>query len=105
MELDENTISNLQKVLREAMHSASGILNLGVDLWQEAARYARFQKPILWVEAFPAVCAEMINRLASYQNQKAFRALLERVDGLQRTFEISNNMDGVSSSIRCFFIR
>lgn len=99
MKLNQNTISSRQSLLREAIFNASGILHLGAHLGQEAAKYAQLKKPILWVEAIPAVCAELIKRLVSYPEQNAFCALLDRVDGLQRTFKISNNMGGVSSSI------
>lgn len=99
MKLDQETNINRQKLLKETMQSATGILHLGAHLGQEAAKYAQLQKPVLWVEAIPTVCAVLAKRLAAFPEQKAFCALLDRVDGLQRAFKISNNMGGVSSSI------
>lgn len=99
MKLDQETNKNRQQLLRKVMQSARGILHLGAHLGQEAAKYAQLQKSVLWVEAIPTVCAELTKRLVGYPDQKAFCALLDRVDGLQRTFKISNNMGGVSSSI------
>lgn len=99
MRLSEHSKIMRETLLRQYLTRARGVLHLGAHLGHEAAKYQQFNKPVIWVEAIPSVCVELSNRLAGFSNQRAFCALLDNVDGLQRTFKISNNMGGVSSSI------
>ncbi len=78
---------------------ASGILHLGAHFGQEAATYAQYDKPVLWVEALPHIYASLEKNIQQYHKQRALCALLGNRDGEQKKFYVSNNMHGVSSSM------
>lgn len=99
MKLSEQSRKYRETLLDQYYTRAKGILHLGAHLGQESSKYQQFNKPVVWVEAIPAVCSELTKKLSAFPNQHAFCALLDKVDGLQRTFKISNNMGGVSSSM------
>lgn len=81
---------------------AKGVLHLGAHRGQEAAAYAAAGKPVVWVEAQPKMHARLSERIAAHADQRALCALLDEVDGRQRSLKISNNDDGVSSSLFAF---
>lgn len=99
MKISDETQKMRETLLGQYLTRANGILHLGAHLGHEAAKYQKLDKPVIWVEAIPSVCADLTQKLSVFNNQRAFCALLDREDGLQRTFRISNNHGGVSSSI------
>lgn len=102
MRLADEIKRKRQKILDEKLSLSTGVLHLGAHLGQEAQTYANWNLPVIWVEAIPSVCTELAKRVSKFSNQKAFCALLDSINGLQRTFNISNNTGGVSSSIFAF---
>src|SRR5262245_9745348 len=66
---------------------------------REAKHYAEQRKPVLWVEAAPHTYSMLVKELEKYPSQRALCALLGDRDGVQTTFYVSNNSEGVSSSI------
>lgn len=89
-------------LLTQAMGSARGVLHLGAHLGQEAAKYAKYKKAVVWVEALPNIFKTLVQNLRTYPDQKALCALLGDRNGVQQTFHVSNNMEGVSSSMFAF---
>ncbi len=86
-------------LLAQVLKASKGILHLGAHYGQEAASYASQNKPVVWVEAMPDIYKKLAQNIAEYSQQKALCALLGDVNGKQNTFYISNNSNGVSSSI------
>ena len=86
-------------IFYQNLQHSHGLLHLGAHLAQEAERYALEGKPVLWVEAMPDIYARTVKNIEPYSGQKALCALLSDRDGIQQTFKISNNSEGVSSSI------
>lgn len=86
-------------LLQQSLQRSKGVLHLGAHLGQEAGLYAQHGKPVIWVEALPAIHARLATQVESLPGQRAFCALLGERDGEQRTFYISNNAEGVSSSL------
>ncbi len=78
------------------------MLHLGAHLGQEAELYDREGKAVIWVEALPHIHARLQQRLAAFPRQRAICALLGARDDEPRTFHISNNGEGVSSSLYPF---
>jgi FkbM family methyltransferase len=78
---------------------ATGVLHLGAHLGQEAGAYSVKKKPVIWVEAIPSIYSRLCKKISTIPNQSAFCALLTDRDGGEYTFHISNNDEGVSSSI------
>jgi FkbM family methyltransferase len=66
---------------------------------QERETYRALGKPVVWVEANPEVFVLLNNNIAQIPGQKALCALLGETDGRPQSFHISNNTEGVSSSI------
>lgn len=81
------------------LQAAKGVLHLGAHIGQEAAFYAQHMKPVVWVEALPPIHASLEKNIQPYPDQRALCALLGDVDGAQKRFYISNNQQGVSSSM------
>lgn len=98
-ELPPHISSLRHEKVREHQSKASGILHLGAHTGQEREIYRELGKPVIWVEANPAVFPTLQSNLASTPGQAAFCALLGDVDGREQAFHISSNFDGVSSSI------
>ena len=78
---------------------SKGVLHLGAHLGHEAGEYAQMKKPVLWIEAIPSIYDQLCERLKSFPRQQAVCALLGEVDGEFREFHVSNNANGVSSSV------
>jgi len=88
-----------QALFDQYITQARGILHLGAHLGQERAYYADLGKPVTWVEAFPDIHARLQRNIAPYENQHALCALIGDKDGVQTPLHLSNNAEGVSSSI------
>ncbi len=88
--------------LASALAAARGVLHLGAHLGQEADTYAEAGKPVIWVEAQPEIFARLEERLRDFPNQRALCAVLGDVEGKTVRFNVSNNMEGISSSIFAF---
>ncbi len=99
MHLDSETVVSRQHLLLNTISRARGILHLGAHKGQEAAVYAAADKSVVWVEALPNIHQELSKNVSAFANQMALCALLDEVDGRQRVLGVSNNMDGVSSSV------
>jgi FkbM family methyltransferase len=94
---------NIHKTLiHQNMISARGILHMGAHLGQERNHYEQIGKPVVWVEALPYIHARLVQNLSTHSEQMALCALLGERNGLQMCFHISNNHEGVSSSIYPF---
>lgn len=88
-----------QNIIKQYLSKSTGVLHLGAHLGQEAQTYSEANKNVVWVEALPSVCSELTKKLTQFPGQRALCALLDKVNGFQREFKISNNAGGVSSSI------
>ncbi len=88
-----------RSIQNQYLAQAKGILHLGAHLGQESSYYAQFEIPVLWVEAMPEIFKGLRKTLSKYENQDALCALLSNRDGLQKVLNISNNQNGVSSSV------
>lgn len=86
-------------LFQQYLHRAKGVLHLGAHLGHEAIHYAAQKKPVMWVEALPHIHSRLAKNLEKYPDQQAFCALLGDRNGMQKTFYISNNAEGVSSSM------
>lgn len=85
--------------LDERQRLAKGVLHLGAHLGQESGSYAAASLPVLWVEALPHIYARLQQRLLAYPDQRALCAVLGDEDGKLVKFNVSNNWEGVSSSL------
>ncbi len=85
--------------LDERQRLAKGVLHLGAHLGQESDSYAAMSLPVIWVEALPHIYERLQQRLQAFPDQSALCAVLGDEDGKQVKFNVSNNWEGVSSSI------
>lgn len=99
MKLRDETRRFRDHLCAQYLSQTQGILHLGAHLGQEAGEYAKRNKQVLWVEAMPDIHARLEKSLEKYPNQRSLCALLGDVDGVSRTFHVSNNWEGVSSSL------
>jgi FkbM family methyltransferase len=88
-----------QARIRERQAGATGILHLGAHTGQEREVYRELGKPVVWVEANPAIFPLLQSNIATIPHHSALCALLGDTDGKEQTFHISNNSAGVSSSV------
>lgn len=100
--LSAATLQARKGALDAALARASGVLHLGAHLGQEADVYAEARKPVIWVEAQPAIHARLVERLKAFPDQRALCAVLGDEDGRTVRFNVSNNLDGISSSLFAF---
>jgi len=76
-----------------------GIIHVGAHHGQEAPLYAAKGVPhVLWIEPIPHVFAELQRRVVPLGHE-CVSALVYREDDATRTFHLSSNHEGVSSSI------
>ena len=75
-----------------------GIVHIGGHTGQEAEMYARFNVPVLWVEAVPEYHARLQQRIAHWPLQTSRCALLTSRAGEKKTFHLTG-ADGQSSSM------
>lgn len=99
VELDKGIVAYRDALCRQYIARSHGILHLGAHLGKEAAFYAAQKKSVLWIEAMPKIHAQLAEHVARYPGQTALCALLGDTDGALTTFHVSNNFEGVSSSI------
>ncbi|HNR78480.1 MAG TPA: FkbM family methyltransferase [Parvularculaceae bacterium] len=97
--LGERSAAERAARLDEALKAARGVLHLGAHLGQEAPFYAARNLPVVWVEALPEIYARLAERIKRFPGQRAICALLGDRDGTEVEFNISNNWEGVSSSL------
>jgi FkbM family methyltransferase len=103
-------MNTLPKHLRESRQSiigkyqaaCTGIFHLGAHMGQERDYYHSLGKPVLWVEANSHIFERLCENIKAYPEQSALCALLGDEDGRSQQFHISNNSDGVSSSVYPF---
>ena len=86
-------------LLSSYQKASSGILHLGAHAGQERNNYLKLGKPVLWLEANPEIFKILVENISSFPEQSALCGLLGDQDGSEQTFHISNNAEGVSSSI------
>lgn len=99
MKLRNETRRYRETLCAQYLRQSRGILHLGAHLGQEAAKYAALGKPVLWVEAMPDIHSRLARNLEKFPDQRALCALLGDVEGKTCTFHVSNNAEGVSSSL------
>lgn len=76
----------------------TGIVHVGAHLGEEASTYDQMGVPrVLWIEGNPDLMPELERQLAPFPSQTAVQALISNEDGLELSFNITNN--GMSSSI------
>lgn len=97
--LETSQWQHRKALMKQKIQQAAGILHIGGHKGQEAAEYASFGKPVLWIEASPVMFKQLQKNLQDFPDQKAFCALLSEKSGIQARFHISNNADGASSSL------
>jgi hypothetical protein len=85
--------------LNEYIIKSTGVLHLGAHTGQEAGYYHSLNKSVLWVEAMPNVFKQLTKNISQYHNQEAINALITDLDNQIYNFNVSNNWNGVSSSI------
>jgi FkbM family methyltransferase len=87
---------------RSLVLQSTGIVHAGAHKGQERRLYTGAGKPVLWIEAYPPTCEVLRATIAEHDDQRAVCALLH--DGTRKTarFHISNNEDGLSSSLYPF---
>jgi FkbM family methyltransferase len=85
--------------LDQHLRQSKGILHLGAHVGQEAEYYSGLSKPVIWIEAMPNIYGRLTENIKKYSNQLALNALLTDKDNVIHAFNISNYLDGVSSSI------
>ena len=97
--VDTTDAQSRKTLFAQHLRAAKGVLHLGAHVGQEAAFYAQHKKPVVWVEALPPIHANLEKNIRQYADQRALCALLGDLDGAQKRFYISNNQQGVSSSM------
>jgi FkbM family methyltransferase len=85
--------------LNEYIIKSTGVLHLGAHTGQEAGFYHSLNKSVVWVEAIPNVFKQLTENISQYHNQEAINALITDLDDQIYNFNVSNNWNGVSSSI------
>jgi FkbM family methyltransferase len=98
-ELPPHIASSRAAKIREHQARATGILHLGAHTGQEREVYRELGKPVVWVEANPEIFPVLQSNITSIPHHSALCALLGDTDGKEQTFHISNNFEGVSSSV------
>jgi FkbM family methyltransferase len=98
-ELPPHIAASRAAKIREHQGRATGILHLGAHTGQEREVYREIRKPVVWVEANPEIFSVLQSHIAPIPGHLALCALLGDTDGKEQTFHISNNFEGVSSSI------
>lgn len=98
-ELPPHIASSRAAKIREHQTRATGILHLGAHTGQEREVYRELGKPVVWVEANPEIFGLLKSNIAPIPHHSALCALLGDTDGKEQTFHISNNFEGVSSSV------
>lgn len=83
---------------RRFLNQASGIVHVGANSGQEAASYAKLNVPVVWIEPLADAFQALEERIRSYPDQRAIRALVSDTDGE----EVEFNVAGESSSIFAF---
>jgi len=102
MKLSEQTSTFRASLLDQYRERASGVLHLGAHKGQEREIYKKFDLKVMWVEANPEIFKQLEANIASYEGNVALCALVADVPERQYDFHISNNSDGVSSSLYKF---
>lgn len=102
LNLEKNEQKYRQTLIQQNMKRATGILHLGAHKGHEGKDYAAAGKKVIWIEALPTIYAKLEKNIEKFSDQKAFCSLLGDIDGQQQKFYISNNFEGVSSSIYQF---
>lgn len=97
--LSDESAATRTASLQSSVSDASGALHLGAHLGQEAPAYAAAGLAVVWVEALPHIYERLAARLKSFPRQRALCAVLGDVDGKKVSFNVSNNWEGVSSSL------
>jgi len=75
------------------------IIHVGAHRGQEAKKYHNSGSQVVWVEAIPWIFLDLQEKIKKYKNQVAINALVSDKHDSEYNFKISNNRDGVSSSI------
>lgn len=75
-----------------------GVCHLGANTGQEADTYVKHGvKEVIWVEAIPAVFAQLLHNTAHIPGTVCVNACVGEVDGKQVEFHVSNNESQSSS--------
>jgi FkbM family methyltransferase len=82
-----------------AVKESKGILHIGAHLAEEAELYHFHNKTVVWVEANPELYNKLNEIVKRYKKQMAINALISDKKDKYYDFKISNNSEGISSSI------
>lgn len=74
------------------------MIHVGAHAGEERDLYAKYELPVLWIEAIPAVFDQLCANLEGYPKQRALLGLVTDRDGEEYEFHVSSN-EGHSSSI------
>ena len=99
LKLDSDEKKYRQTLIKQKMKRSSGILHLGAHKGHEAKEYEAVGKKVVWVEALPTIYEKLVKNIEKFTDQKALCSLLGDTDGKLQQFHISNNSEGVSSSM------
>lgn len=91
-------IRNLKIKKDSFLENSTGLIHVGGHTGQESLKYAKFNLPVIWVEANPEAYIRLLANLRGIPKQKAFLGLIGRKNLKRKKFYLSNN-DGASSSI------
>lgn len=79
------------------LQNSIGVIHIGASSGQERAIYQKYDIPVLWVEALPAVFESLQQNIADFPKQRALQALLLDVLDEELTFYVSSNQAKSSS--------
>lgn len=95
----DHTTNGLQPIVREFfIRQCRGVLHIGAHEGQEADKYYRMSRSVIWVEAVPLYFQKLTQNIEQFHNQVAFNALLGSQCSNSRDFYITSN-NGESSSV------
>lgn len=75
-----------------------GVIHIGANRAQERYKYAAHGLSVVWIEAIPSLCDDILSNIAQFEKQRLIQALIVDEDGKDCLLHVANN-DGGSSSI------
>src|SRR5437867_2429974 len=88
-----------QQQLESCLESVKGVVHVGGHFGEEASLYERFDLPVVWIEALPSSHRRLQENLKNHPRQQAIQALCTDKSNQPYQFGVSNNSEGISSSI------
>jgi FkbM family methyltransferase len=79
------------------LQNVSGLIHIGANYGQERQSYRLLGLDVIWIEAIDEVFYSLVNNIARYPRQVAYKALLTDREGQEYDFNIANSGAGSSS--------